>query len=992
MSTTPTGTVTFLFTDIEGSTRLWEKRPDEMRAALAEHDALLRAAIDAHNGYVFSTGGDGFAVAFSRAHDAVEAARKAQVALADHSLIRVRMGVHTGEVQERDGDYFGPAVNRAARIMATGHGGQVLLSAVTRALLEVGHEFRDLGEHRLRDLSSVERLFQLGDAIFPALRTTDVGPNNLPLQLTDFLGREELVEEIHDLISTHRLVTLTGVGGVGKTRLALHTAARLLPAFPDGVWLCELATLTDPTRVANAIAASLRVPDRSIEDTADTIIDVVGSARVLLVLDNCEHVIDVAARLIQRLVSGCEHLGVLATSREALGVGGERVVRVPSLLVGESDWLFLERAVSADHAFALDEAGRASIGRICTRLDGIPLAIELAAARAAAMPVDEIERRLDQRFRLLTGGSRAALERHQTLQAAVSWSYDLLSEPERAVFVRLSVFVGGFTLNEAEQVVSGDGVDDWDVVDLLGHLVAKSLVIRQGDRYQLLETLRQFGRQKLIDNSEMATFRERHAQAFLAVAREAGRRGGGMTFEEFRHLAPDVDNLRAAYDWLLENDQIESALRILDEPRWLWPRWADETVQRYRRAFEANPPPSEQLVTSYAIAAWNASVSGDRQATTSFAERSLMLARDLGVDGDPSAPFALAMLAMFDDRSEEAVLFAQQSVDLAIARNDRVAQLGGLTTLARELARLGRTDDATEAFEVGYRLAAEGDAVDVMMHPLEYNYAFDLVRTDAARGLGMLERAATRPGIQGHPSEVWAVYHLAAALHQLDQRTRAAHWLRVLLGLPPHRQLTAIAGALDLAAHVLVYESRGAPAAVILGASERLRIAIGLVGQRNEVAARADANQLLTTLLSQTDIERLHREGRALTLEQSVRAARSPRRTDRGHVGGVNRHVDSLVTAMALHTPRRESRRWCRVRGTRQCSIAGYLPASLATRAPLRQQRDRRSATRPYRRIREARRHARSLRCSRRTCVVRAASCAREGRARSSSSRRTARE
>ena len=448
----PSGTVTFLFTDIEGSTSLWESAPDGMRAALERHDALVRNAINAHGGHVFSTGGDGLVAVFARAADAMASASQAQAALTaeawpESAPVRVRMGVHTGEAIERGGDYFGPALNRAARLMAMGHGGQVLVSHATEQLIEeslaTGLELVDLGEHRLRDLSRPERIFQLRapgcDTQFPELRSLDAARTNLPVQLTSFIGREKDVKAVDALLGEHRMVTLTGVGGVGKTRLALQVAAEALDNFPDGVWLLELAPLGEPSRLVEALAAALSVepiPGKTIEQA---ILDKVEGSRILLVLDNCEHLLDEARRVVRKLVRAAPRLVVLATSREPLGAPGEQVVPLRSLNSQSSVRLFAERAVAVDASFILGDADREQVTHLCRRLDGIPLAIELAAARVRMFSPAELAEHLDQRFRLLTGG-RGAVERHHTLRAAIDWSYDMLAAGERAVFDRLSVF------------------------------------------------------------------------------------------------------------------------------------------------------------------------------------------------------------------------------------------------------------------------------------------------------------------------------------------------------------------------------------------------------------------------------------------------------------------------------------------------------------------------------------------------------------------------
>jgi predicted ATPase/class 3 adenylate cyclase len=565
----PSGTVTFLFTDIEGSTRLWETDAASMRDALARHDEVLRSAITANNGHVFATGGDGFAAAFPTAADALRAAATAQQQLQAAGLPSVRMGAHTGEAVERDGDYFGPTVNRTARLMAIAHGGQVLVSQATERMADSA-ELRDLGEHRLRDLLQPERVFQLCvDRVandFPPLKSVDALPTNLPIQLTTFVGRDNETKQIVDLIGDHRLVTITGVGGVGKTRLALQCAAELLPEFRDGVWLAELAQAEDDAAFPDVLAVALRAPSRPGKSLLDSVVEYLQPRELLLVTDNCEHLLSIASDFVERVLRTCPGVRVLATSREGLGIPGEQLWPLRSLgtphdsgdvVSSDAAQLFLDRATSVDPLFVLDDTNAPFVADICRRLDGIPLAIELAAARVGAMGPADIAARLDERFRLLTGGRRRAVERHHTLRAAVDWSYQLLDDAERAVFDRLGVFVGSFDTNAARVVAAGEDIDEFDVIDALGELVAKSMVTveRTGgsSRYQLLETLRQYALEQLNGRGETDDVRERHAAYFAAIAEDLGPQllGPNEIVARARFVA-DLDNFRAAVGWAIE--------------------------------------------------------------------------------------------------------------------------------------------------------------------------------------------------------------------------------------------------------------------------------------------------------------------------------------------------------------------------------------------------------------------------------------------------------
>jgi predicted ATPase len=570
MAERPTGILTFLFTDIQGSTGRWEEQEGEMRAALARHDHVLRAAIESHGGWLFKHTGDGMLAAFASPRSAAEAAIEAQRALE----LPVRMGLATGEAELRDEDYFGPTLNRAARVMAAGHGGQVLVASSTAILLE-GFDLVDLGEHRLKDLSRPQRLFQLCAAglenSFPALRTLDAAPGNLPLQSTSFIGREREVASVSEALRQNRLVTLTGVGGVGKTRLALQVAAEIASRYQGGAWLVELAPIGDPGATAHAIAATLGIGPQPGKTIAESLVDGLGGRQILLLLDNCEHLIDNVAELAERIVRACAGVTVLATSREALRIEGEQSWPVPSLDFREGALspavrLFEERARAVVPSFEL-HADAETVTEICRRLDGIPLAIELAAARVRSMSPAQIRAKLDERFRLLTGGSRRALERHQTLRHAVQWSYDLLDERERALLRRASVFAGGFTLEAAEAVCSGDDFDAVDVVDLLDSLVRKSLLTteRSGPevRYGLLETIRQFGEEQLAAAGESEAIRARHAEFFA--------RQSDAMFEIWRSprqriahewIDREIDNLRAAFRWAVDRDSAATAVTI----------------------------------------------------------------------------------------------------------------------------------------------------------------------------------------------------------------------------------------------------------------------------------------------------------------------------------------------------------------------------------------------------------------------------------------------
>jgi predicted ATPase/class 3 adenylate cyclase len=541
---------TYLFTDIEGSTRLWEQEPERMRQALARHDAITRAAVEGNRGVVVKMSGDGAHSAFEDPLDALAATLELQRMLADPVAtngvpLRVRCGIHVGVSERRDNDFFGPPVNRAARIMSIAHGGQVLLSeaaaALVRERLPAGVTLRDLGAARLRDLSNVEHVYQVVHPelreSFPALRSLEATPNNLPQQVTSFIGREREIVDAREALGTARLLTLLGAGGIGKTRLSLQVAADVLEDYPDGVWFVELAPLTDERLVPQAVASILGVKEEAGHQVIEALAKHVADRRLLLILDNCEHVVQACAALAEQLLRAGLNVRILASSREPLRVSGEVSFPVPALAVpAERDpvavealpqypavLLFVDRAAAVRPTFSLTEDNARAVAEICQRLDGIPLAIELAAARVRALSVENIAARLNDRFHLLTGGNRTALPRQQTLRALIDWSYDLLSEKERILFRRLAVFAGGWTLEAAEAVGAEGDVDEGEVLDLLADLVDKSLVMVEADggRYRLLETVRQYAQERLNESGDGDQVRTRHLAYYLAFAETA---------------------------------------------------------------------------------------------------------------------------------------------------------------------------------------------------------------------------------------------------------------------------------------------------------------------------------------------------------------------------------------------------------------------------------------------------------------------------------------
>jgi predicted ATPase/class 3 adenylate cyclase len=578
------GTVTFLFTDIEGSTRLWQADEAAMHAAMSRHDELLRETVADHDGVVFSTMGDGIAAAFPSPAGAVAAALTSQRLLKGESWptvspVSVRMGIHTGEALVRDGNFFGTAVNRAARLMAIGYGGQVLISSQTAGLVD-GVEVADLGWHRLRDLSEPMQVFQVGEGRFPPLRSLDLFLGNLPLQVSSFIGREREIERGVEALGSSRIVTLTGVGGVGKTRLGLELAEKVLPRFRDGAWLVELAPVRDPGSVADAVASVFGVSARSEQSVEDGLIEFFRTKQMLVVLDNCEHLLDAAANLVEKIGHSCAGLVVLATSREGLAIDGECIFGVPSLATpsvdadfnriarAESVTLFVQRAQMVGVDFELTAENAASVARVCRRLDGVPLAIELAAARVKAMNPTELADGLERRFETLSSGRRGAPERHQTLRSAIDWSYDLLSGSERRLLARMSVFAGGCTRDSATAVCAGDPIDRSAVFQNLTRLVDRSLVVAERDgsatRYRLLETIREYGEERLAEHCETEVLRRRHGQHYLELAhRLIGEAAGPGEADAAHRSRAEEDNLLAAMANATDTGNLDVALGLM---------------------------------------------------------------------------------------------------------------------------------------------------------------------------------------------------------------------------------------------------------------------------------------------------------------------------------------------------------------------------------------------------------------------------------------------
>jgi predicted ATPase len=679
----PTGTVTLLFTDIEGSTRLLDELGDAYGDVFAEHQRALRAAFQSRGGIEVSTHGDAFFYAFERATDAAAAAVEGQQALA-RGQVKVRMGIHTGEPTAAAGDYLGPDVNRAARIMSAAHGGQVLVSQATLELLDSSFQLRDLGEHRLKDIPASIRLFQLGSATFPPLRS--LSQARLPVALDPIVGRKRELAEVVRLLARDnaRLVTLTGPGGIGKTRLALAALAELVESFRDGVTFVELASIREPELVFPAIAEALGVQENVMAHLSDR--------EQMLLLDNLEQVVEAAPELA-RLLTHCPRLRVLATSREPLRIAGERELPLQTLAEASAVELFRQRALAIRPDF---DAPYDEIAELCGRLDSLPLAIELAAARVKVLSLPELLDRLEQRLTVLAGGRgrRDLPERQRALRTTIQWSYDLCTEEERALFRRLAVFAGGAALQAVEDVCEGD-------LDVLESLVDKSLVRHDGKRFTMLETIREYAVERLADCGEADAFRRRHAEYFLATAERVEREqldAGPTGWRE--RLRPEWDNFRAAFAWSLEADEAELGLRLAATVAF---GWLDRNLlAEGNRTFEALLPAArdaDDLTRAKALFAWGmiASVQSDWPRTEQLNKQALAIFRRLGHPfGIAWTLMNLAVVPMEFGRPDE----AREMLDEAEALLRSEGNRGGLRRLGHLYGQLAaETGDAETARE-----------------------------------------------------------------------------------------------------------------------------------------------------------------------------------------------------------------------------------------------------------------------------------------------------
>lgn len=843
----PSGTVTFLFTDVEGSTPLWDAHPAAMQGALARHDEILRSAIDAGGGYVFATGGDGFCAAFHRAGAAVNAAMAAQSALLvepwpEHVELRVRMGLHSGEAEERDGNYFGPAVNRAARLMGAANGGQVVASAVTAGLVDDDARVlvHDLGAVQLKGLVEPVRVVGLATPEVPwldvALVSRQTSAGNLPRPQTDLVGDLVDLQQRVATLADNRLVTLTGSGGVGKTRAAIEIGWLVLDEFPDGAWLIELAPIADPALVEAAIASALGVQPQPGMTLVESIVDWCTGRRALLIVDNCEHVLDPAVEVIAAIVAGCPTATVLSTSREPLGVAGEYVVRIPSLEPVHGAELFGARAAAAGAQLTGSDDEAAAVEAICTRLDGIPLAIEIAAARTRSLTPTELLARLDDRFRLLRGGGRG-IERHQTLRATVAWSYQLLTDQQRLLFDRLSVFAGGFDLATAEAVCSDDALGELDIIDLLGELVDKSMVIadRTGTttRYRLLETLRQYGEERLTDRDETGAMRDRHLAHYADLARPMQARYlTAAQYEIDAVLTAEWDNLRAAHSWAITNRDLDAASAlVVGSHFYAWGRCLTDgsrlVDQTMALAQDQDTIDVRVLVCGavwafrerdaercYALAhqAWGLAEQGTLTSVESAAARAAYLEgmTAIGADSSQMIDEARRVVAATDDPAArflilDALLEAHGDMDALISETEQIVDAAHQSGSPALIATAMRWD---------------GIALGLCIEPPDHPGAMDRFRTSAAMAAAGGSRTA----------EGWALYCLGLTAIYAGRDDAPMLLVDALRFANEIRHPGMIDHDLAAIAFLLISHADRSRAAVILGYVSRRKASMAMEG------------------------------------------------------------------------------------------------------------------------------------------------------------------
>ena len=889
--------LTFLFTDIEGSTQRWEAHETAMAQAILRHDAIVRGAIERHGGRVFKTVGDAFCATFINPEAAAAACMDAQRDLGDGDFravggLHVRMAIHTGASVERDGDYFGPTVNRVARLLAIGHGDQILISAITGDLitsrLAAQTTLRDLGTHRLKDLTRPELVYQLIApglrAEFPALRSLGLFPNNLPLETTSFIGRENEIAEVVALMARHRLVTLVGSGGVGKTRVSLHAAAQVLEEHRDGVWFVELASLTEGGFIPEETAATLGLRLPADADPLKALVAAVRPLQMLLVFDNCEHLIADSAAVLAAMLREAPGLRALATSRQGLDIMGEAIFRMPSLSLPTAIELFVTRAQAADARFELTDANESSIADICRRLDGIALAIELAAARIKILSPAQLRERLDERFRILTGGSRDVLPRQQTLRALIDWSYDLLSEDERRAFERLAIFSGGWTLEAAERVASDEHGDALDLLDILESLVEKSLVstelFEQQSRYRFLESTRSYALERLLAGGEQQLLARRHACWVAEFAERAEESHPSMPRAQWLpEVEVELDNARAAMTWALgKHGDPTLAARISGALR---PFWNDAGFVGEGRRWLLAALERVDAIADRGVAArlWHSvaffSVAKQR---VDAGERSLELSKEAGDALRAAASHGILAEGYRQmgrvERSEAHIDRAMELYrELGKARSKSYAV--ALDSRALLLHAIGRIEEARGLYADASELYESLGDEERAMTPRMYLADLEFRAGNVSRALAIVNDAivffAQRKNLirEANARANAAAYRLA--LGQVDEVAREAKASLGLCERLQSPQMTSV--AIEHLANVAAARGQGRGAARLSGYVNAWYASEGLEREWTEEQCHRRLVASLGELLSLADLARYSAEGRALSEAEATAEA-----------------------------------------------------------------------------------------------------------------------
>jgi predicted ATPase/class 3 adenylate cyclase len=942
----PTGTVTFLFTDIEGSTKLAREFPEMWESSRSRHHQILREAIESNNGFVFQIIGDAFCAAFHKADEALKASIEAQQGLQRETwgdcVIRVRMGIHTGNAEAQGNEYRGYlTLSLVQRLMSAGHGGQVLLSDAAQASLHgelpENTALQDLGKHYFKGFPDPLRVFQILAPGLPTnflpLRALNIRPTNLPIQLTSFIGREKQLAEVKSLLQDTHLLTLLGPGGTGKTRLSIQAASEVLDHYPDGVWLVELAPILDPQLVPRMTAIAIGLRDEPQRPVIDMLCDYLGEKKMLIILDNCEHLVDACARMADRILHAAPNVRILASSREALGIAGEVTYQVPSLGLPdirdlppvealsqyEAVKLFIDRARSAIPSFSVTNENAPAVAQICHQLDGIPLAIELAAAKIRVLGVEQIAKRLDDRFRLLTGGSRTALERHQTLRAAIDWSYNLLSPTEQVLFQRLSVFIGGWTLEAAESVCEGGSVRSEEALNLLEQLIHKSLVIKEEDhsesRYHMLETIRQYAHEKLVQTGEEQGVRDRHLNYFLKLSEQIeAELVGPQQGEWLARTNRENSNLRSALEHAIKSD-VEAGLYISGRLEYFWrnfdlregARWLVEFLQKpeskeypharakalytrgkllfhFEQYGEARTVTEESLALFHNIGdqqgqtdslAWLGfmfTAAGNPAKGTELAQQALILAQSLGDIGRQA--YALEELGWDHRDYTRAFAYWEQAITL-------YRQIGHWRGLANALSQMGYFLLMDNQLDVAEEYLDEANILFKQLNIKERNHLLNaygeiaLRRGDFERARDYFQEDARISNELGNRIEyLWTISHLGFAELYAGNITEAHQiFAETAQEFQKDGSRSGVIYSLEGMSSLYAAVGKAEPAARLIGWADATREVIGDTRPKLEQADIDKVTAACIAKMGKAAFSDMYAEGKKMTLDEAMQLA-----------------------------------------------------------------------------------------------------------------------